>query len=753
MSWIIRQITCQDIKGFNGRYEFTFESGLNVIHGPNGQGKSSVVDSLRWALIGELPKVEAIRAPSQSLINKNAGMANGIPEVIVELINSENDEEMIITRRGHKKPTAANESSGLTDMQKESGLEALEVSVSGNHYTGWNGDAQETIEEQLGLKSSTLAKCSVVGQEDIMAIIAGKETDMNNLMHDLLDLRTLVNIGPILKQGKKDAEARRKSLNSELEGPTSPIKLWESNNTQLNENLVTKQENAREEFGFDWGEVESTPQIEEAIMQRLIDCESTLNSDFSGLELSERVTEIQNTVDEFARQDPTHERLRNLAIESEKVVRLIEDLESESEFWNERKDEMSELLGNEELNLLALATAKQEKVGLYKEKKDEKESLDLSEKLSTSVMDHLEAHSDLEECPICNSPAEYATLRTVAEALMGPKLVARRSELNSEVETLSGEVDDLSTKYESAEQLHTSIHAGVKDFSAVVDRLLDGMEIAEHSAEELLTGSLEISNFVTEIENVKAICEKRQTAIEKEQEQLEKQSETWREEIMEPLRATLREVSALIQLLTSFSAIDNHADRFEEAEVAQSELRSRLNQARELKAMLGGLESALTASQQANASQRIEEALPQINDIFSAVCTNPQYDRLQVDCGIKNGNIVYSFRTLPEQRAFGDVAAVVLSGGNQAVASIAALMALAAGGSHQFPTLVLDDPCVQMDPETIERWAGAASEFAQNQQLIVLTHQPDVADYLEKNGASRDDLHGWNQGVLPGRGD
>jgi len=752
MSWIIRQITCQDIKGFNGRYEFPFEPGLNVIHGPNGQGKSSVVDGIRWALIGELPNVEAIRTPSQSLINKNAGLANGIPEVIVELVNSENGEEMTIIRRGHKKATAANESAGLTDVQKEGGLEALEVSVSGNHYTGWYSDAQKMIEEQLGLKSSTLAKCSVVGQDDIMTIIAGKETDMNNLMHDLLDLRTLVDIGPILRQGRSDAETRRRNLNDELEGPASPKAIWDAKNEQLDEDLETRQKQARDEYGFEWTEVEDKPQTEEAIVRRLVECETTLDVDFSESVMGERVTEIQTTVDELAGRDPTHERARNLGIESERVDRLIDDLESASEFWNERETEMSELLGTEGLDLFTLATAKQEKETSYNEMLAEKEALDLSEKLSTSVMDHLDAHSELDECPICNSPAEHAALKTAAVALMGPKIVALRSELNSAVETLGDQVEDLSTKYESAEELHTSIHTGVSNFTAVVDRLPDDMGMGVPSAEELLAGATAISAFVVEIERVKEICEERQKAIEEEQEQLEEQSETWREETMEPLRATLREVNTLIQLIDAYSARENHADRAEEAEIAQAELSTRLDLARGLKAMLGGLESALTASQHENAAQRINEALPQINDIFSTVCANPQYDRLQVDPSIKNGKIVYSFRTLPEQRAFGDVAAVVLSGGNQAVASIAALMALAAGGSHQFPTLVLDDPCVQMDPETIERWAGAASDFAQNQQLIVLTHQPDVADYLEENGASRDDLQGWNQGV-PGRGD
>ena len=58
----------------------------------------------KMGLDWELPNVEPIRAPSQSLINKNVGLANGIPEVIVELVNSDNGEEMTIIRRGHKKP-------------------------------------------------------------------------------------------------------------------------------------------------------------------------------------------------------------------------------------------------------------------------------------------------------------------------------------------------------------------------------------------------------------------------------------------------------------------------------------------------------------------------------------------------------------------------------------------------------------------------------------------------------------------------
>ena len=81
--------------------------------------------------------------------------------------------------------------------------------------------------------------------------------------------------------------------------------MWEAKNTQLNEDLETRQERAREEYGFDWGEVESKPQIEEAIVQRLVDCESTLDANFSESEIGQRVTGRGSTVDELrTRSDP-----------------------------------------------------------------------------------------------------------------------------------------------------------------------------------------------------------------------------------------------------------------------------------------------------------------------------------------------------------------------------------------------------------------------------------------------------------------
>ena len=97
-----------------------------------------------------------------------------------------------------------------------------------------------------------MAKCSVVGQDDIISMISCKETEMNNVMHDLLDLRTLVDIGPVLKEGKVEAENRRKRFHEQLEGPDSPEARWDATNDQISEDFEKQQKDIRDEHGFEW---------------------------------------------------------------------------------------------------------------------------------------------------------------------------------------------------------------------------------------------------------------------------------------------------------------------------------------------------------------------------------------------------------------------------------------------------------------------------------------------------------------------
>ena len=69
--------------------------------------------------------------------------------VVVELINLESDKNMTIIRRGHKKATLKTENTGLTDGQKDAGMEELEVTVAGEHYTGWFGDVKALLKKNL----------------------------------------------------------------------------------------------------------------------------------------------------------------------------------------------------------------------------------------------------------------------------------------------------------------------------------------------------------------------------------------------------------------------------------------------------------------------------------------------------------------------------------------------------------------------------------------------------------------------------
>jgi len=46
----LKRLTCQGFKSFADRIDFDFQPGVTGIVGPNGCGKSNIVDAIKWVL-------------------------------------------------------------------------------------------------------------------------------------------------------------------------------------------------------------------------------------------------------------------------------------------------------------------------------------------------------------------------------------------------------------------------------------------------------------------------------------------------------------------------------------------------------------------------------------------------------------------------------------------------------------------------------------------------------------------------------
>src|SRR5438270_12372890 len=108
----LKKLILQGFKSFADRTEFVFDSPITGIVGPNGCGKSNVVDAFKWVL-GE-QSAKSLRGDAMMVVIFN-GAANrkpsGMAEVVLVLDNPKreddtrmlpvDDDEAAVGRRPH----------------------------------------------------------------------------------------------------------------------------------------------------------------------------------------------------------------------------------------------------------------------------------------------------------------------------------------------------------------------------------------------------------------------------------------------------------------------------------------------------------------------------------------------------------------------------------------------------------------------------------------------------------------------------
>ena len=55
MSYSLKSVRLEGIRGINKATDIKFNEGLTIIHGPNGTGKSSILQAIEWCITGAIP--------------------------------------------------------------------------------------------------------------------------------------------------------------------------------------------------------------------------------------------------------------------------------------------------------------------------------------------------------------------------------------------------------------------------------------------------------------------------------------------------------------------------------------------------------------------------------------------------------------------------------------------------------------------------------------------------------------------------
>ncbi|WP_238375023.1 AAA family ATPase [Vulcanisaeta thermophila] len=168
----LRELMLRDFRGFRGEHRIVFTDGLNIIHGPVGAGKTSIVQAVEYALYGTQLEVKERIAKLTDLINEESNNA------VVKLSLSN---DMTITRELRRVGDTAREYSKLL--------------IGSSPYSD---DVDRRIIEALGIDDDDFERFILITHRTLEALVYGSTARRSLLIDKLFGLEVLENLNRAL---------------------------------------------------------------------------------------------------------------------------------------------------------------------------------------------------------------------------------------------------------------------------------------------------------------------------------------------------------------------------------------------------------------------------------------------------------------------------------------------------------------------------------------------------------------------------
>lgn len=485
----ISELNLQGFKSFAHKTKVSFDSGITSIVGPNGCGKSNIVDALRWVLGEQRPSLLRSSAMSNVIFNGTAKKkALGMAEVSLTFVNDKGllpieYSEVTITRRlyrsGDSEYLINNTSCRLKDIMElfmDTGMgsdaySVIELKMVEEILNDKNNDRRRLFEEAAGVtrykdqRKRTLRK------------LEETRKDLQRVDDLLIELRKKARSLEI--QAEKAEKAKKYKI--ELENLDKALTLHDFNKIKEElEPLQTRIENAEKERKEINTSIETLEENDEKARRELLDKEKLQSEE------QRHVNQLHNAI----READTTLRITSEKIENEKKV--IAEYSKDIEQGEVDLKELMDMLTNSR-NKLESFDEELEKSNRILE--------DSKKQYSQIQQQYNKERHELYEIELQLSAAnnELGTLQT-----QRIKIESRLENTEGDLERINDEIVDLNDEIDNYNGEQALIETKLEGLTIARDELEKELESAREKREGFAAKQNEIKDELRVLESKKA---------------------------------------------------------------------------------------------------------------------------------------------------------------------------------------------------------------------------------------------------------